>query len=80
MEDRALEQLGDGGQADMRVRTYIDALAGGEYDRAHMIEKDEGADLPPLCKGQDAAHFEVNQIGDPRINDNVDSGAGHLAG
>lgn len=64
----------------MRVGAHIDAFAGAEYGRAHMIEKDEGPDFPPLCEGQDAADYEVTQIGDPRIDDNIDSGAGHLAG
>src|SRR5262245_6815193 len=42
MHDLALEQIGDRGQADMRVGTNVDLLAdaGRELDRSHMVEED----------------------------------------
>jgi hypothetical protein len=42
--NRAFEQVGDGRQADMRMRAYVEAFAGGIFHRAEMIEENEGAD------------------------------------
>src|SRR5258706_134389 len=41
MHDLAVEQIGDGGEPDMRMRAYVDALAGAKLRRTHVIEEDE---------------------------------------
>ncbi len=45
---RAVEQPGDGGEADMRVRAHVHALAGRQFGRAQMVEEHEGADIAAL--------------------------------
>jgi hypothetical protein len=49
VHDAAVEQIGDGGESDMRMRTHVHALAGDELHRAEMIEENEGADHLPLA-------------------------------
>ena len=44
MHDLAGEKAGDGGDTDMRVRPTVDALAGREAGRAHVIEEYERPD------------------------------------
>ena len=59
MLDFAVEQIGDGRKPDMRMRAHIDADAGLEFRRAHMIDKDERPDHAALRRGQRAADFEA---------------------
>src|SRR5262249_56024546 len=40
MHDLAVEQEGDGGEADMGMRPHVDALAGAKLRRSEVIEKD----------------------------------------
>jgi Tfp pilus assembly protein PilF len=58
VHDPAVEQIGDGGEADVRVRAHVDALARHELHRAHLVEEDEGADHLALAVRQGAAHLE----------------------
>ena len=51
---RAIEQVGDGGQADMGMRAHIDALAGREIDRPEIVEEDERSDAAPRNLRQQA--------------------------
>ncbi len=51
MQDRALEQIGHGRQARMRMRRHINALTGLEFDRPHMIEKHERTDGTHIAMG-----------------------------
>src|SRR5690606_4041003 len=44
MQDGAFKEIGHGGEADMRMRQDIQPLPRLEDGRAHVIEKDEGAD------------------------------------
>jgi len=44
MHDLAVEQIADGGKADVRMGPHIDAFAGAKYGGPEMIEEDEGAD------------------------------------
>ena len=87
MLDFAVEQIGDGRKPDMRMRAHIDADAGLEFRRAHMVEKDEGADHAPLRRRQRAADFEAAEIGRARHDHALDrvalkgvAGLGILAG
>ncbi len=41
--DFAVEQIGDGGKADMRMRAHIEHLAGRQDRRAHLVKEDERA-------------------------------------
>jgi len=44
VHDLAVEQIGDGGEADMGVRAYVHLArdAGRQFHRPEMIEEDEG--------------------------------------
>ena len=44
MHDLAVEQVGDGGEPDVRVRPHVDAVAGLEHRSAQVIEEDERPD------------------------------------
>src|SRR4029077_2026229 len=60
--DFAVEQVGDGGEPDMRVRPHVDAVAGLEHRRAEMVEKDERADHARAARRQRAMHLEAAEI------------------
>lgn len=63
MQDLALEEIGDRGEADVRVRPHIEALPGRERSRPHLVEEDEGPDAALLHVGERAAHREpVSQV------------------
>ena len=49
MHDLAVEQIGDGGKPDMRVRADVESVAGAEFRRTEMIEENEGADHARAC-------------------------------
>jgi hypothetical protein len=59
MDDFTREEIGDGGEADMRVRANVDAAAGRELDRAELVEEDERADHAALRRRQHALHREA---------------------
>ena len=46
MHDLAVEQICNGGEANMRMRAHIEPVAGVEFRRAKMVEKNEWADHP----------------------------------
>src|ERR1700681_923343 len=62
MHDFAVEQVGDGGEPNMRVRPHVDAVAGFENRRAEMIEEDERPDHARAPRGQRAMHWEPAEI------------------
>src|SRR5262249_4558023 len=72
MHDLAVEQEGDGGEADMGMRPHIDALAGAKLRRPEMVEKDEGADHAPMHVGKGAAHRKVADVHAARHDHEVD--------
>ncbi len=76
MHDLAVEQEGDGGEPDMRMRPHVDALAALELGRPEMVEEDERADHAPAAVGQGAAHGESAQIDTARNNHQFDGVAG----
>ncbi len=51
MQDLAVEQIGDRGEPDVRMRAHVDALAGQELGRPHLVEEDERADHLPRRDG-----------------------------
>src|SRR6516165_2107122 len=62
MHDLAVEQIGDGGEPDMRVRPHVDAVAGLEHRRAEMIEEDERSDHARASRRQRAMHLKAAEI------------------
>ena len=77
VHDAAVEQIGDGGEPDMRMRADVHALAGHELHRSEMIEEDEGADHLPLAVRQRAAHLEsVAEVAGARHDDEFERVAG----
>jgi len=77
VHDRAVEQIGDGGKPDMRMRAHVHALAGHELHRPEMIEKDERADHLPLAVRQRPAHLEsIAEIAGARHDDEFQRVAG----
>src|SRR4051794_16455639 len=62
MHDRAVKQIGNCCQADMRMGADIEPLAREELARPHLVEEDEGSDHLPLSGRQGTAHFEAAQI------------------
>jgi hypothetical protein len=67
-----VEEIGDGGQPDMRVRTDIDALPRDEFGRAHLVEKDEGSDHLALWCWQRAADLEITEVAGARNDERLD--------
>jgi hypothetical protein len=72
--DFALEQIGDGGEADVGMGPYIDPVPGGEIGGPHVIEEDEGADHAVCGKGQHPPHLEPAEVLLPRGDDEFDHG------
>ena len=67
VHDLAVEQVGDGGKADVRMRPHVESAAGAEFGRAEMIEEHERPDHARLRRGQRAPHGEaVAQVGGAR--------------
>ena len=65
VNDLAFEQVGDGGETDVRMRADVDALTGGEIGRAHVVEEDERPDHSPHRRRQDPPHDEAAEIALP---------------
>ena len=76
MPHLALEQVGDGGEADVRMRPHVDAVADQELGRPHLVEEDEGPDHLLLRRGQRAAHLEAAEIAGARHDHVLDGIAG----
>src|SRR5258705_551225 len=76
MHDLAVEQVGHGRKPDMRVRAHVDALAGAEFRRSHMVEEDEGTDHAALRRGQRAADRKAADVAGARHDHALDGIAG----
>src|SRR5690349_10385117 len=74
MQELALEQVRDRGQADVRMRAHVEAVAGLKSDRAHVIEEHERSDRPALRARQCAADVEVAQAAGRRFEHELDRG------
>jgi hypothetical protein len=76
MVDIALEEVGNRGKANMRMRSHIQSVPRQELAWAHLIEENEGPDHLPLARRQGAAHLESAQImrtgNDNRIDGSVE--------
>ena len=62
MQDCAVEQVCHRGEADMRMRAYVEALSRREVDRSEVIEEDERTHRLPRKGRQDAADDESAEI------------------
>ncbi len=56
VHDLAVEQIGDGGEPDMRMRPHVEAVAGAEFRRPEMVEEDERPDHARARRRQRAPH------------------------
>jgi hypothetical protein len=79
MNDLAVEQVGDRGQTNVWVRTHIQAGAGAQYCRPHLIEKNKRPDHAALAAGQGTAHMKaIAKIVYRRNDEELDAGvSGH---
>src|ERR1700678_4080352 len=68
MHNLAVEQIGDGGKADMRVRPHVDAVARPEYRRPKVVEEDERPDHARTRRRQRAMHLEAAEIDGARYD------------
>ena len=72
VHDLAVEQIGDGGEPDMRVRPDVDAVAGLEHRRAEMVEEDEGSDHARAGRRQRAMDLKAAEIDRARYDQLLD--------
>src|SRR4029450_13147892 len=60
--DRAVEQISDGGEVDVRMRADIHATARWQARRPELVAEDERADHPPRSGGKGAPNLEVAEV------------------
>jgi len=72
MHDRAFEQKRHRGEADMRMRTHVEADAGFERRRAHVIEEDERSDQTRGHCRQHPPHSQTADIAQMRFENCFD--------
>ena len=80
MLELAAIEIGDGGEADVRMRPHVDALAGEKLGRSHLIEEDEGPDHLPARRRQRAAHREAAEVAGARDDEGLDRIGGDRVG
>src|SRR5690606_19562543 len=69
MQYLATEQVGDGCQSDMRMRTHIQATSCLKMRRPELVEKHEGPDHALVTTGQGTPHLEaIAQVAQGRHN------------
>jgi hypothetical protein len=76
MLDLAVEQVGDGGKADMRMRLDVQRLAGPKQCRPHAVEEDERPYQPPTHRRQGPSHREAANVAGTRNDQLLDGVAG----
>ena len=72
MHDRAVEQIGDGREPDMRMRAHVEARAGHERCGTDVVEKDERADGSHGERRQHSPHREAADVMLMRLQERVD--------
>jgi hypothetical protein len=72
----ALEQIGEGGEPDMRMRADVDVAREprGELRRPHVVEEDERPDHSMAMIGQHPTHLEPAEIPTTLVDDEFDHG------
>src|SRR5437764_11123 len=77
----AVEQIRDGGEADVRMRSDVEAVASLEDDGAHLVEEDEGPHHAASRGGERAADGEaVAEVAGAGEDDRLDGRAGVAVG
>src|SRR5688572_7506044 len=67
----ALEEVGDGGEADVRVRPYVDVHVGSSQDWAEMVEEDEGPYEPSMGEWKHAPNVDGPEAARARGDDEL---------
>jgi hypothetical protein len=75
--DSAVKKIGDGRKPDMGMRANVQALAGDELHRPHLIEENERTNHLAIGVRQRAVHGKTTaQIAHARDNDQIERVAG----
>ena len=73
MKDAAFEQIGDGRQPDVGMRSHLHPAARRYIHWTEMVEKDERADHPALDARKDPANGEAAaQVVRPSLDQKLD--------
>jgi hypothetical protein len=72
VHDFAIEQISDGREPDVGVRTNVQPVAGTEFGRAKMIEEDKRADHSCPGRRQRPPHGEISKVDGARYDDLAD--------
>src|ERR1700730_16537442 len=59
VQDFTVEQIGDRGEADMRVRPHVETPACWQHYGTHLVKEHERPHRPALRRRQRSAHFEA---------------------
>ncbi len=74
VKDSALDEVSEGGEANVRMREDVEILVLGECDWAHVIDINEGANHPFLAKREQTANEECTDLGGAFFDDEIDGG------
>src|SRR6476661_8600466 len=69
VQERTFEQIGDGRQADMRMRPHVDTAACRKLRRSHVVEKNERTDHSVWMAWQQSPDFESPKVLRVRLED-----------
>ena len=78
VHDLAVEQIGDGRQADVGMRPHIHAGRRRGTRRPHLVEEEKGPDHLPLRRGQRSPHLEAAEVTGAGHDHRLDGVAGEL--
>src|SRR5512147_1552411 len=62
VQERALEEIGDRGQSDVRMRSHVDPCAGRKGRGPDVVEENERPDHPDRMSRQQTAYLEAAEI------------------
>jgi hypothetical protein len=66
VQEGALEQVGQGRQRDVGMRSHVESLPRREVHTTEVVVKDEGADQLARRRGQHAPHEETADVAGTR--------------
>jgi hypothetical protein len=66
VHDLAVEEIGDGREPDVGMRSHVDTRADQELGRTHLIKEDERSDHLLARRGQRAAYGEPAEVAGAR--------------
>ncbi|ENN89042.1 hypothetical protein RHSP_01992 [Rhizobium freirei PRF 81] len=76
MTDFAVEQIGDGGKPDVRMRAHVERFARPQDRRPHAVEEDERPHQPPPAARKRAPHRKTAKVAGARNDEVLDRVAG----